>query len=158
MNTLNSKWNYLDEILAWQVTHTSKRPTQHRTVSKHSERMPAANPLPASKPLQRHRQPLQQIQQSNAIHSNAPVSKPLLLHESRDVYLLSICVWEAFSNKFSACVFLSFLKQHFYLYVYFLVEKKAIINTNNNILFQQIKFRWSLNVSRVNIITVFPRL
>ncbi len=50
----------------------------------------------------------------------------------RDGYLLSVCIRKAFSNNFFFVYFHfyfeNFLKKYLFLYVYFLIEKKAILD------------------------------
>jgi hypothetical protein len=65
-------------------------------------------------------------------------------HPCRDVYLLSICIWKVFSNTFFFMYFHlyfeDFLKKCFYLYLYFLIEKKTEIFNTNIFYFKKICF------------------
>jgi hypothetical protein len=64
--------------------------------------------------------------------------------ESRDVYLLSICIWKAFSNTFFfdvfPFVFWRFLEKVFLFVFVFPYWKKAAIWNKNILYFKKISF------------------
>ena len=76
-----------------------------------------------------NRQDDQSLTQISTVFSPKNLVPDASHNQTRDVYLLSICIWKAFSNTFFwmyfHLYFEDFLKKYLYLYLYFLIEKKS---------------------------------